>query len=319
VIGVSKPIGAVAVAAYWRPAYWSEVQEPPETEPRAVACGWAPGTHGPDDKGFALQERDVDVLSRLWAAGVLSTEHLHRLLFQAVTDPSIVSRRLRHLWQVGLVLRYRPHLGERGMGSAPYLWRLSRLGFGVLRAMSPLWWTARWPKAKWDARQEEREPSLDMLHSLLVADIATWAVKYHSREWVHESEPACRVSAGRIQDVSRVKELRFLPDAILTAQTDGAPDWYIEVERAAYLPTWRQKVEVWDRWAKTHTARGRVPAQIVVAGFLRDTPQRRERGIVPLLRVVPEALKPHMRVLDLEAWDQTSADPQMRSIADLLR
>ena len=316
---MSKLLGAVAVAQYWRPAYWSETQEPPETDVRKIICGWPPKTHGDEDTGFALQDRDVDVLARLWAAGVLSTEHLHRLLFAAVKDPSVVSRRLRRLWEIGLLRRYRPHLGKKGMGSASYLWSLSRLGFAVLRVMQPIWWTARYPRAKWDQRQETREPGLDMLHSLLVADIANWAVACHGREWVYESDPACRVSAGRVQDGARTKELTFRPDAILTAPGDGAPDWYIEVERAAYLPTWRQKVEVWDRWAKTHTARGRVPAQIVVAGFLHDTPQRRERGILPLLRVVPEALKPHMRVLDLEAWDQTSADPQMRSVADLVR
>ncbi len=316
---MSKPVGAVAVAQFWRPAYWSEAEKPPETDVRNLACGWPPKTHGDGDPGFALQDRDLDVLSRLWAAGVLSTEHLHRLLFSAVKDPSVVSRRLRRLWELGLLRRYRPHLGRKGMGSASYLWTLSRLGFALLRAMAPVWWTARWPHAKWDQRQEGREPGLDMIHNLIVADIATWAVANHAREWVHESEPACRISAGRVQDGARTKELTFLPDAILTR--DGTPDWFVEVERAAYPPTWKAKVQVWARWAATNRAgaANRIPAVIVVAGFTKDTPQRRERSIVPLLRAVPETLIPHMRILDLATWDQTSADPQMQSVSDLLR
>ncbi len=314
---MGKSLGAVAVAQYWRPAYWSQVEQPPETDTRKIACGWRPKTHGDGDSGFALQDRDVDVLSRLWAAGVLSTEHIHRLLFAAVQDPSVVSRRLRHLWEVGLLRKYRPYLGQRGMGSSPYLWALSALGFRVLRAMAPVWWTARYPRAKWDQRQDGREPSLDMVHALLVADIATWAVAYHGREWVYESEPACRVSAGRVQDGGRTKELTFLPDAILSRE--GAPSWFVEVERAAYLPTWKQKVSVWERWAAKLGASGRVPATILVAGFLRDTPQRRERGILPLLRAVPDALKPHMAVLDLEQWDQASPADQAHPITDLLR
>ncbi len=304
-----KPTGAVALAAYWRPATWDETPEPPERDARRVYAGWRPGTHGERDPGFALQERDLDVLSRLWATGGLLSDHIQALYFPDLVGPSVVHRRLRRLYEVGLVRRYRPQL-RKGMGSSCYLFTLTKLGYEVLRVAQPVWWTTRWPNAKWDRRQQEREPGLDLLmHSLVVAEIGTWAEARLGREWIHESEPASVISAGKVAVGNRTKEVTFRPDAILAAQ-DGGVDWYLELERSAYLPHWRQKAERWERWSRQY-ALGRAPAAIVVAGYLQDSPQRRERSVLPLLRTLPAELLKLVYVLDLAEWDPRLGEPQI--------
>lgn len=304
-----KPSGAVALAAYWRPATWDETPEPPERDARKVYLGWRPGTHGEHDPGFALQERDLGILGRLWAAGALLSDHVHALFFPASEDARVVRRRLLRLYQVGLVRRYRPQL-RKGHGSSAYVFAVTRLGFDVLRAARPVWWAARWPEAKWDSRQQGREPGLDLfLHSLVVADIGVWAEARLGREWIHESEPAALISAGSVPVGNRVKEGAFRPDAILAARNGGA-DWYLELERSAYLPHWRHKVERWERWGRQY-ALGPAPAVIVVAGYLRDSPQRRERSVVPLLRALPAPLLRLVYVLDLAEWDPLLGEAQL--------
>ena len=297
--------GGVVLSRYWRPAEWFECQEPAETDLRKIVRGWGPGTHGEGDPGFSLQTRDTDVLTRLWAAGPLLTDHIHRLFWAEAKQDSVITARLRRLWDLGLLRRHRPVL-ERGMGSSPYLWAISKRGFDLLLLLQPLWWTARWPHARWDSRQDNRQPGPELAHGLVVADVAAWAVATQGREWVFESEPASIISAGVVQVGPRTKQTSFKPDAILTR--DGAPSWFIEVERAAYLPTWRAKTETWLRWAKRFGMGNRVPAQIVVVGYLKDAPERQERSILPLLRVLPADLAPHVLVLDLDRWDPLSPE-----------
>ncbi len=312
---MDKPTGAVTLAAYWRPATWDETPDPPERDARKVYLGWRPGTHGERDPGFALQERDLAILGRLWAAGALLSDHVQALFFPAAGGPRAVQRRLVRLYQVGLVRRYRPQL-RKGFGSSAYVFAVTRLGFEVLRVVRPAWWAARWPEAKWDPRQEGREPGLDLfMHSLVVADIGVWAESRLGREWIHESEPAALISAGSVPAGNRVKEVAFRPDGILAAR-EGGVDWFLELERSAYLPHWRHKVERWERWSRQY-ALSPAPAVIVVAGYLRDSPQRRERSVLPLLRTLPAELLKLVYVLDLAEWDPQRTEPQVVPAGEL--
>ena len=97
----------------------------------------------------------------------------------------------------------------------------------------------------------------------------------------------------------------------------STPAWFLEVERAAYLAHWREKVAKWSTWAAQH-ALGQPPAVFVTAGYLRDSPDRFQRSIVPLLREIPEALRPLIHVLDLAVWDRASGAPQLRPLAEVL-
>jgi hypothetical protein len=310
-------MSALTLARHWRPALWEEVPQPLEPDPRRILRPWPPGTHGEHDPGFALQDRDLDILSRLWAAGALLSTHIQALFFPGVTQPSAVQRRLRMLYAVGLLRRHRPQL-PRGMGSSPLLFSLSRLGFEVLSVAQPHWWAARWPGARWDRRRHEREPGPELLHPLLVAEVASWAVSRLGREWIFESEPAGVVSAGVMAAGSRPREVLFHPDAILTDPARRSPDWFLELEWRAYLPSWREKIERWDRWRRKH-ALTETPAQILVAGYLRDSPNRYQWTILPLLRALPPELATVVQVRDLERWDAGSDEAQAVSASRLLR
>lgn|GEM_PF-5041269 len=311
---LSTQQGALGLVNYWRPTTWDQAEEVPETDPLAIMRGWAPEAHGVHDDGFAMQERDLRILARLWAAGGLMTEHVQALYFPEVRSPRAVRNRMLKLWRVGLVRRYRPQLSEaRGTGS--YLFTLTQLGLDVLHEARHPWWVTRYPLAAWDPRQQDRPPSFDLMHPLMVADIASWAESRLKREWVHESEPAGRVlvhgAGGRAAGDS------FFPDAILDDRRGGTSAWFLEVERRAYAPHWREKTAKWATWAAQY-AFGQAPAVFVVAGYLRDAPDRIHRGILPLLEETPDALRPLVHVLDLEAWDRTSDAPQMAPVADVL-
>lgn len=305
--------GALGLAAYWRPTVWDQTETVPETDPLTIMRGWAPGTHGTEDTGFAAQERDLRLLGRLWAAGALMTEHIQALYFPGVHSAVAVRRRMRKLWTIGLVRRFRPQLSD-AHGAGAYLFALTELGLAVLHEARHPWWTTRYPDATWDPRQQERPPSFDLLHGLMTADVACWAESRLGREWVHESEPAGRVSVyvGGGKGAGEA----FWPDAILDDRQGGSPAWFLEVERRAYVPHWREKCGKWTAWASQY-ALGKAPAVFVVAGYLHDSPDRYQRSMAPLLREVPDALRPLVRVLDLGTWDRRSDAPQVVPLSDV--
>lgn len=308
---MARASGAV-ISAYWQPTYWKDCPEPIERDLRAVVAGWKPRTHGDRDPGFALQGRDVDLLCRLWAHGPLLTDHLRRMFWPDTDRADTAVARLRRLWDVGLLRRYWPRL-HKGVGSAPVVWTLSRAAFGLLELIRPLWWVTRYPGARWDARREAAGPGTDLAHGLIVADVATWAVRYQGREWVHESEPAGTVVAGIEQVGARTRERVFRPDAILTR--DGEPHWYVEVERSVYLPRWRHKLDAWSLWVDAQLDD---EAVIVVVGRLRATADQREKSMIPLLRATPVPTAARMRVLDLGSWDPADPDVPWRPVGEVL-
>lgn len=83
-----------------------------------------------EDK-FNLTSRDLDILQALLEHRFLTLNQIVRIYFRSKSGYYTCSRRMRKLFQIGLVLRYRP-LVTKSEGSAPFIFSLSQLGYEVI-------------------------------------------------------------------------------------------------------------------------------------------------------------------------------------------
>ena len=196
---------------------------------------------------LTLQDANLRMLQTLYDAWVMDTASIARYQYgwrldgsQPNRDPMHMAQYCLHtLWTAGLLLRGRPQAAGVG-GSVPFLYRISRLGYEVLK------------HAHWDPRlvgeidrgYAHTDGSIDrILHHAEVSDFITqWIAElelHTDPRWVFWTP----VGAAGCEIGSRAQTVRLSPDGIVQV---GPPKrcavYFVEWERSADSEHFRDKL-----------------------------------------------------------------------------
>ncbi len=254
-------------------------------------------------------ERDIDVLQSLLEHRFLTTSQIIRMRFRGLSKRSAEEKcrkRMKVLFEKGLVLRYRPKLPP-GCGSSQFIYALSHAGFRVIRHL----------------RGHEYDQNVDdmyfregnhvelgrIIHELELNDFCLDVCdELRQRGYEFEWIPT-RLTRQSFQ-TSYGKSAIMEPDAVFTIQTDkGEKVLHIEYERSADRRRFRQKLERWKEYRKTESWRGFYGSEplimVVGNGFVDETDSagRKNRtihSIRPLHAEATRATFPRLVFLTLE-------------------
>ncbi len=235
-----------------------------------------------EDK-FNLTSRDLDILQALLEHRFLTLNQIVRIYFRSKSGYYTCSRRMRKLFQIGLVLRYRP-LVTKSEGSAPFIFSLSQLGYEVISKTRFLEQDISGLFYREDGNIVELSR---ILHELelndFCLDVFEEAIAKKLRfEWTPTRLTRQSFSAPG------GKTIIIEPDAVFHIYTPkGERILHIEYERSADWRRFRQKIERWTEYRKRQVWRERYGSEpfILVVGHERavETNGRKRRVVNSIL------------------------------------
>ncbi|MFD1676358.1 replication-relaxation family protein [Alicyclobacillus fodiniaquatilis] len=237
-----------------------------------------------EDK-FNLTSRDLDILQALLEHRFLTLNQIVRIHFRSKSGYYTCSRRMRKLFQIGLVLRYRPMV-MKNEGSAPYIFSISQLGYEVIsktrfleQDISSLYY-----------REDGNIIELSrIIHELELNDFCLDFFEEAIAKKLRFEWTPTRLTRQSFS-VTGGKTFTVEPDAVFHIYTQkGERVLHIEYERSADRRRFRQKIERWKAYRKQQAWREKYGAEpfILVVGHERsvETNGRKRRvfnSILPL-------------------------------------
>jgi predicted transcriptional regulator len=236
------------------------------------------------DSKFDLTRRDLNILEALLEHRFFTAMQIQRLFFKTKSGYKTCSRRLKTLFEVGLVLRYRPMV-YKGEGSAPYIFSLSQLGYEVLNKtrfihedISGVFYRADANIVETSRINHELE-----LNEFCLDLFEEASIRKLNFEWIPTRLTRQRFSSGG-------KTILVEPDAVFHIYTPkGERVLHIEFERSADRRRFRQKIDRWKEYRNKQIWRERYGSEpfILVVGYERsmETGGRKRRvlnSILPL-------------------------------------
>lgn len=253
--------------------YWEKSEEPWEVK-RIIQS---------EEEKFNLTPRDLDILQTLLEHRFLTLNQLVRIYFRSSSGYYSCSRRMRQLFNVGLVLRYRP-LVRKSEGSAPYIFALSQLGYEVLAKVRFLDEDISGMFYREDSNIIEISRIMHELElNEFCLDLFDAAIAKKLRfDWLPTRLTRQSFSA------SGGKTIIVEPDAVFHIYTPkGERILHIEYERSADRRRFRQKIDRWTEYRKRQAWRDRYGAEpfILVVGHENavETNGRKRRVVNSIL------------------------------------
>ncbi|MCS1352826.1 replication-relaxation family protein [Mechercharimyces sp. CAU 1602] len=199
---------------------------------------------------FSLQSRDLDILQFLLEHRFLTTHQISILLFpDGIHGLRSTQRRMKTLYNVGLVMKVRPRDGDPG--SKPNIFGLTHLGKDLLIRSSRV--HSDEAAAVFYSLEENIIEFSYMLHDLHLNEFCLEIFKEaNNRKLSFEWLPTklCRQHVKLPNGKYRVVE----PDAIFIFTTDqGQKVLHVEYERSADPRRFREKITRWKLYRRQQT------------------------------------------------------------------
>lgn len=174
---------------------------------------------------YMLQARDLDILQVLLEHRFMTTHQVNRMFFNSSYGQRATQRRMKQLFEMGLIMRIRPK--DLEPGTKPYVFAITQLGYQLL---------IRVERISSEVRFEESEHQVEfsrIIHEIdlnnVCLDILESADQRDvSVEWIPTKQ--CRQRVKMPDGKYRVVE----PDAVFVFGTnEGEKILHVEYERSA--------------------------------------------------------------------------------------
>src|SRR5699024_11059602 len=190
---------------------------------------------------YMLQARDLDVLQVLLEHRFMTTHQVNRMFFNGSYGNKSTQRRMRKLFEMGLVMRMRPK--DMEPGTKPYVFAITQLGYQVLVKVERIS-TDQAASFRFEESEHQVEFSR-VIHEIDLNDVCLDILESADQqelsvEWIPTKQ--CRQKVKWTDGKYRVVE----PDAIFIFSTDkGEKVLHLEYERSADPRRFQNKLVKW--------------------------------------------------------------------------
>lgn len=237
-----------------------------------------------DKTKINMQLRDVKMLATLLGAKFMTTNQLSACFWSGHDAERACRRRLRTLWNYGLLARIRPRAKSK-TGSLPWIWAITKKAIQILdRSGLPLYEERLKKETSYDETSTTLPSQILLRHSILVSEFGTRCLA-SGGDWYFDHETATALDVP----ILNTKTKLYYPDAILEWGSDEKKiTWLLELERSAQQRRFREKMSIWRSLRLLAKTEGTLDNQfVVIVGRVKDTlPDRDERSILPLARIL---------------------------------
>lgn len=209
---------------------------------------------------YMLQSRDLDVLQLLFEHRFLTTNQISRLYYNTEYGIRSTQRRMKQLFEIGVIMRIRPR--DEEPGTKPYVFAITHLGYEILRKTERISQDQA-QSIRFDESDHQVEFSR-VIHELHLNDVCLSIFEEASRrdlsfEWLPTK--LCRQSIKMTNGKSRIVE----PDAVFIFYTDkGEKVLHLEYERSADQRRFQDKLTKWKLYRGQQVWRERYQSEPLI-------------------------------------------------------
>lgn len=255
-------------------------------------------------KDFALQERDLDIIEFLLKHPWAITSQLGRMFYSASKKPEFnASRRLKTLYEVGLLWRTRPFI-PKGHGTHQYIYCLTRLAYNLVIQMRKDDDLEEISFQEYDNIVEISQISHELeLNELGISLMKEAEARELDFNWIGTRQARHKV----VPKNPGQKAYVVAPDAVIRI---GDIIYHIEYERRCNRDNFYAKCMRWKRYRSDRAWKELYPKEpvILIVGFKNPGEivghNRRYQSIDQLLSIARSVNMENIYYIYNEDWDQ---------------